>query len=91
MVSRDTLVHVDSLDLVKAVSRKAFIKAAASELFVDEAFIKRDVGRLAVSEGEGISQAAYALKLLQSDGSGRPGQTPAHSVASPSAGSTLRP
>ena len=46
MVSRDTLVHVDSLDLVKATSRKAFIKAAASELFVDEAIIKRDVGRL---------------------------------------------
>ena len=68
MVSREALVHVDSLDLVKAASRKAFIKAAASELFVDEAIIKRDVGRLAVSEGEGISQAAYALKLLQSEG-----------------------
>jgi hypothetical protein len=46
MVSREALVHVDSLDLVKAASRKAFIKAAASELFVDEALIKRDVGRL---------------------------------------------
>jgi len=46
MVSRESLVHVDSLDLVKAASRKAFIKAAASELFVDEALIKRDVGRL---------------------------------------------
>jgi len=46
MVSRDSLVHLDSLDLVKAASRNSFIKAAAAELFVDEETIKRDVGRL---------------------------------------------
>ena len=46
MVSRDSLVHLDSLDLVKAASRTSFIKAAAAELYVDEETIKRDVGRL---------------------------------------------
>lgn len=46
LVSRDSLVHLDSLDLVKARSRTSFIKAAASELFVDEDLIKKDIGRL---------------------------------------------
>lgn len=46
LVSRDSLVHLDSLDLVKARSRTSFIKAAASELFVDEQTIKKDIGRL---------------------------------------------
>jgi len=46
LVSRDSLVHLDSLDLVKARSRTSFIKAAASELVVDEQIIKKDIGRL---------------------------------------------
>ena len=46
MVSRDSLVHLDSLDLVKARSRASFVKAAASELFVDADIIKKDIGRL---------------------------------------------
>ena len=46
MVSRDGLVHLDSLDLVKARSRASFIKAAASELYVDQETIKKDIGQL---------------------------------------------
>jgi hypothetical protein len=45
-VSRDSVVHLDSLDLVKAASRAAFVKAAASELYVDADVIKKDIGRL---------------------------------------------
>ena len=46
MVSRDCLVHLDSLDLVKSRSCASFIKAAASELYVDEETIKKDIGTL---------------------------------------------
>jgi len=46
MVSRDSLVHLDSLDLVKSRSRASFVKAAAGELFVDADTIKKDIGRL---------------------------------------------
>lgn len=45
-VSRDTLVHLDSLDLVKARSRASFVKAAAGELYVDAEIIKKDIGAL---------------------------------------------
>ena len=46
MVSRDGLVHLDSLDLVKARSRASFIKATANELYVDADTIKKDIGTL---------------------------------------------
>ena len=46
IVSRDSLVHLDSLDLVKSSSRASFVKAAASELFIDADVIKKDIGRL---------------------------------------------
>jgi hypothetical protein len=46
MANRDSLVHLDSLDLVKARSRASYIKAAATELFVDEDIIKKDIGQL---------------------------------------------
>jgi len=46
MASRDSLVHLDSLDLVKARSRASYIKAAATELFVDEDIIKKDIGQM---------------------------------------------
>jgi DNA primase len=55
-VSRDSLVHLDSLDLVKASSRASFVKAAASELFVDADLIKKDIGRLLLQ-----------LEVLQAD------------------------
>ncbi len=47
MVGGDTpLVHLDTFDLYKARSRSSFIKATASELFIDEQTIKRDIGML---------------------------------------------
>ena len=46
LVSRDDLVHLDAIDLVKARSRASFIKATATELFVDATIIKRDIGQL---------------------------------------------
>lgn len=46
MVSRESLVHLDSLDLVKARSRASFIKATATELFTDADTIKKDIGQL---------------------------------------------
>jgi hypothetical protein len=45
-VTRDELVHLDTLDLCQARARNAFIKAAAIELYVEEATIKQDLGRL---------------------------------------------
>jgi PAS domain-containing protein len=46
LVSRDDLVHLDAIDLVKARSRASFIKATAAELFVEADVIKRDIGQL---------------------------------------------
>ena len=46
MATRDDLVHLDAIDLVKARSRASFIKATAAELFVDADLIKRDIGQL---------------------------------------------
>ena len=46
MASRDELVHLDMLDFVKARSRASFIKATATELFVDADTIKKDIGCL---------------------------------------------
>jgi PAS domain-containing protein len=46
MVIREGLVHLDSLDLVKARSRSSFIKATATELFTDADTIKKDIGTL---------------------------------------------
>jgi hypothetical protein len=40
------LVHLDTLDLYKARSRTSFIKATASELYVDADVIKRDIGTM---------------------------------------------
>ena len=45
-VSRQDLVYLDTLDLVKARSRAAFIQAAAVELFTDESSVKKDLGLL---------------------------------------------
>lgn len=44
--TRLELVHVDTLDIVKARLRQAFIKATAAELFIDEEVIKKDLGQL---------------------------------------------
>ncbi|OYP36779.1 hypothetical protein [Rhodopirellula sp. MGV] len=68
MASRDGLVHLDSLDLVKARSRNSFIKAVATELYVDEDIVKRDIGKLLLSletiQAERIEQLK-APKVVQ--------------------------
>ena len=46
MVARRELVHVDTLDLYAARMRRMFIKEAAAELYVEEATIKQDLGRV---------------------------------------------
>ena len=56
MAARDDLVHMDTLDLVKARSRTSFIKAAANELYIDADTVKKDIGRLLLK-----------LESLQSD------------------------
>ena len=62
MVSRDSLVHLDSLDLVKARSRASFIKATASELFTDAETIKKDIGKLLVKLESLQAERIDALK-----------------------------
>ena len=46
MVTRRELAHVDTLDLYTARQRRMFVKEAASELYVEEAAIKKDLGRM---------------------------------------------
>lgn len=46
LATRGELVHMDTFDLCRARSRAGFIKATATELYVDEQVIKKDVGRL---------------------------------------------
>ena len=41
---RDELSHLDTLDLCQVKSRQSFIRAAASELYVEEPVIKRERG-----------------------------------------------
>ncbi|MBL8890299.1 MAG: hypothetical protein JNL67_09985 [Planctomycetaceae bacterium] len=45
-VRRAALVHVDTLDLLKASARQGFLRTAATELFCDESLIKSDLGQL---------------------------------------------
>ena len=46
LVSRRELVHVDTLDLYAARLRRSFLKEAAAELYVEEATLKQDLGRV---------------------------------------------
>ena len=46
LVARQDLSHVDTLDLYTARQRYVFLKQAAAELYVDEAVLKRDLGRV---------------------------------------------
>ena len=46
MAIRDELIHLDTLDLYQARSRSSFIKATATELFLDPQIVKRDVGQM---------------------------------------------
>jgi len=46
LVARRELVHVDTLDLYAARMRRMFIKEAAAELYIEEATLKQDLGRV---------------------------------------------
>jgi len=46
LARRQELVYLDTVDLLKARARNSFIKAAASELYIEEEIIKKDVGGL---------------------------------------------
>ena len=46
LVARRELVHVDTLDLYAARMRRMFLKEAAAELYVEEAALKQDLGRV---------------------------------------------
>jgi hypothetical protein len=46
MVSRRELVYVDTLDLYTARQRRMFVNQAAAELYVEEATVKQDLGRV---------------------------------------------
>ena len=46
LVERRELVHVDTLDLYAARSRRTFLQEAAAELFVEEATLKQDLGHV---------------------------------------------
>ncbi len=63
MVTRRKLAHVDSLDLYTARQRRAFVKEAASELYTEEAAIKKDLGQILL-ELE-TKQDALLRKTLQ--------------------------
>ena len=73
--SRDGLVHMDALDLVKARSRNSFIRAAADELYCDVETIKKDIGQLLLQletrQAERIDAlkkpAAAAVRLTEQD------------------------
>lgn len=69
LVSRDELVHLDTLDLFKARSRNSFIKATAAELFTDAGVIKRDIGtmllRLEQLQHDRIEAATQSQKPVE--------------------------
>jgi hypothetical protein len=44
MVARGERVHLDTLDLYSARSRRAFVKEAAAELALDPGPVKTDLG-----------------------------------------------
>jgi hypothetical protein len=70
MASRDGLVHLDNLDLVKARSRASFIKAAAAELYLDAEIIKKDIGQLllkleALREQQIAAASSVRMKMVE--------------------------
>ncbi len=65
LATRDELVHLDTFDLCKARSRVSFIKATATELFVDTDLIKQDIGRMLLSLEELQQQRIEAATQSQ--------------------------
>ncbi len=62
LVQRDELVYTDTLDLYRARARRAFVQAVATELYVEEETVKRDVGQLLL-ELERLQQAEREASL----------------------------
>ena len=46
LVTRRELTHIDTLDLYTSRQRRMFVREAAAELYVEEAALKQDLGRL---------------------------------------------
>jgi len=46
LVTRQDLTHIDTVDLYTSRQRRMFLREAAAELYVDEALLKRDLGRV---------------------------------------------
>ena len=69
MVSRDGLMHVDTLDLYDARRRITFCKQAAAEVFVDEVTIKEDLGHVLLQleqrQQELIAQAQASIDAFR--------------------------
>ncbi len=60
--------HVDTLDLYSARARQAFCQTATAEVGVDEAILKRDLGRVLLSceeHAEQVIAAAQAPKTVE--------------------------
>ena len=55
LASRLGAVYVDTVELLKARARQAFVRAAAAELYVEEDQVKKDLGRLLL-ELEGLQR-----------------------------------
>jgi DNA primase len=46
LVTRQDLTHIDTVDLYTSRQRRMFLREASAELYVDEALLKRDLGRV---------------------------------------------
>jgi DNA primase len=64
MVSRLELSHIDTLDLYASRPRKTFVREAAAELYVEEAAVKRDLGRV-LGELEARQEALIRQRLAR--------------------------
>ncbi len=63
--SRDGMLYLDTVDLMRAVARSAFIKAAAIELCSQEETLKKDLGILLLQLEDLRNRQIDAAKALQ--------------------------
>jgi hypothetical protein len=63
--TRQDLIYLDTLDLVKARSRNALIQAIAVELFVEESTVKKDIGILLLQLEDLRNRQIDAVKEIQ--------------------------
>lgn len=64
-VSRSERMHLDTVDLMRAAARQAFVRAAASELYVEEETIKKDLGWLLLQLEDLRNQQIDAAKAVK--------------------------